>query len=206
MDIIDNTETAGIAFDEALMNGGQYYQELATANPIKYADPCIYDNNLNSNRLSTLYGVITYANTGSTLLDNCTVDLYNGGYIMSGYTDATGSYNMSSVADGSFTLETSCTLAWGGLTNFDIIFVKRWLGGIITFTDLQRLAGDVTQSGDPNNLGVIMMKRKVGGLDTPAWSAPDYVFLMQNVSVTSGSVIQDYQGLCSGDVNGSHTP
>ena len=206
MNIIDNTATAGIAFDEALMNGGQYYQEIATANPIKYTDPCIYDNNLNSNLLSTLYGVITYANTGSTPLDNCTVDLYNGGYIMSGYTDATGNYYMSSVADGSFTLETGCTGTWGGLTNFDIIFVKRWLGGLMTFTDLQRLAGDVTQSGDPSNLDVIMLKRRVGGLSTPAWSAPDYVFLTQNVTVTSGIGNQDYQGLCSGDVNGSYIP
>ncbi len=30
IDILDNTETAGIAFDETLMNGGQYHQSTST--------------------------------------------------------------------------------------------------------------------------------------------------------------------------------
>ncbi len=207
MDITDNTATAGIAFDEALMNGGQYYQSETAIEPVKYTDPCVYDNDLLTNKLSTAYGNITYANTASTPLTDITVKLMNGAVeVGSGLTDAAGNYYISGIDDGTYSLENSTTKAWGGLTNFDVIFTKRWIQGLMTFSDLQRMAGDVTESGDPSNLDVIMMKRKIQGLSTPAWTAPDYVFLSASVTVSGGIGNKDYQSLCSGDVNKSYIP
>ena len=46
IEIADNDILAGISFDEALMNGGQYMQSTTSTDPIAYADPCIYENDL----------------------------------------------------------------------------------------------------------------------------------------------------------------
>ncbi len=46
MEITDNNNLAGIAFDEELMNGGQYKQSLTSTDPIAYVDPSLYENNL----------------------------------------------------------------------------------------------------------------------------------------------------------------
>lgn len=46
MEIADNNNLAGIAFDEALMNGGQYKQSLTSTDPIAYVDPNLYENDL----------------------------------------------------------------------------------------------------------------------------------------------------------------
>jgi hypothetical protein len=42
--IVDAGELTGLAFDEALMNGGQYRQDVASTNPIAYTSPGMYEN------------------------------------------------------------------------------------------------------------------------------------------------------------------
>ncbi|MBM3436684.1 MAG: hypothetical protein FJY07_10770, partial [Bacteroidetes bacterium] len=73
-----NTQTAGIAFDQTLMNGGQYYQSTSNTDPIKYLDPSLYDNNLSSLKLSSFYGTTVYAKATPVVLNGCTVDMYSG--------------------------------------------------------------------------------------------------------------------------------
>jgi hypothetical protein len=51
-----------------------------------------------------------------------------------------------------------------------------------------------------------MMKRRIGSLSYPAWTAPEYIFYDENITIAGAAVVHDYQSLCSGDVNGSHTP
>lgn len=207
MDIIDNTQTAGISFDDVLMDGGQYYQSTTNTDPIKYLEAGVYDNDLIANKLSTAYGMITYANVGSTPLSDITVKLMDGAVeVASDVTDASGNYNLSSMDDGSYTLANTTTKIWGGCNGLDVILTKRWIGGLHTFTPLQLVAGDVNQSGAPDALDVIMMKRRIGGLSYPAWNAADYVFEAASVTVSSGIGTVDYQALCSGDVNGTHLP
>jgi hypothetical protein len=207
MDIIDNTETAGISFDEDLMDGGQYYQSASTTDPIKYLEAGVYDNDLITNKLSTAYGNITYANVASTPLSNITVKLMSGAVETAmDVSDVNGDYNMSSMDDGSYTLENSTTKVWGGLNGLDIILAKRYIASLLSLTPLQILAADVNQNGSPDGLDVIMMKRRIASLTYPAWTAPDYVFEAQTLDVISGIGSTDYQGLCSGDVNGSFTP
>jgi hypothetical protein len=158
---------------------------------------------------STISGDITYAtgNLSNLPLDSCTVELYNASdeMLFTATTDIDGHYEFVGILDGDYTMETSCSKTWGGLTNLDIIKLKRWLLNAWTFTPLQLLAGDVTETGVPTNLDLIMLKRKILGGDIPAWSAPDYVFEVQSVNV-SGGVENNYKGLCSGDVDGSFTP
>lgn len=207
MDIIDNTQTAGIAFDAALMDGGQYYQSTSNTDPIKYLEAGVYDNDLLTNKLSTAYGNITYANFAATPLSDITVKLMDGvTEVASDVSDASGNYGISSIDDGSYTLENTTTKAWGGLNGLDIILTKRYIASLHTFTPLQVIAADVNQNTAPDGLDVIMMKRRLATLTYPAWTAPDYVFEAQTMTVTSGIGTTDFESLCSGDVNGSHTP
>ncbi len=207
MDITDNAATAGISFDEALMNGGQYYQSTTAIEPVKYIDPSIFDNDLFLNKLSTVFGNITYANASNTPLSEITAKLMDGVVeVALGVSMANGDYYISSIDDGSYTLENETTKAWGGLNGLDVILTKRFIANLWSFSPLQMIAADVNEGGVPDGLDIIMMKRKLGSLSTPAWNAPDYVFEPQSVTVVSGIGNNDYQGLCSGDVNGSYTP
>lgn len=208
IDILDNTETAGIVFDQALMNGGQYYQSTSDTDPIKYADPCVYDNNLLLNKLSTVYGNITYNNGASTPLSDITVTLMSGVVpVTSDISDVSGDYNLSSMDDGSYTLENTTTKAWGGLSMNDVQLTRQHVAGTNPLTGIFLLAADVTWD-DPHNIAmndVQLMRQRVAG-SVSSWAAPDYVFETQNVTVTSGIGTKTYQGLCSGDIDSSFTP
>jgi hypothetical protein len=139
-------------------------------------------------------------------MDVVTVNLLDAGTpISTDVTDAMGQYGLSA-PDGTYTLESLTTKAWGGLNALDVIFVKRFIAGLQALTPIQTIAGDVNVSGAPDALDVIMMKRRIASLTTPAWNAPDYVFYNTSVTVAGAPLVHDYVSLCSGDVNGSHTP
>lgn len=55
IEISNTTELAGIVFDQTLMNGGQYKQDLTSTDPIKYSDPSLYDNDLSASPLDGLH-------------------------------------------------------------------------------------------------------------------------------------------------------
>jgi hypothetical protein len=139
-------------------------------------------------------------------MDVVTVNLLDGGTpISTDVTDAMGQYGLSA-PDGTYTIESLTTKAWGGLNALDIIFVKRFIAGLQALTPIQIVAGDVNKSGTPDALDVIMMKRRIASLSTPAWTASAYVFYNSSVTVAGAPVVHNYLSLCSGDVNGSHTP
>jgi hypothetical protein len=46
IDIADANELTGIAFDELLMNGGQYRQDVSSTNPVAYLNPSLYENSV----------------------------------------------------------------------------------------------------------------------------------------------------------------
>jgi hypothetical protein len=207
MDITDNSVAAGIAFDEALMNGGQYYQSTSAVDPVKYTDPCLYDNYLSSTLLSTAYGTLTYANAGSTPLSNFTVKLLQGGVEQgASLTDVSGIYHVSGLSDGTYDIDHTWTAARGGTTILDVIRTKQFLGGGFAFNNLQQLAADVNSNGSVDILDAIFMQQALGGYMNPGWTAPDYVFEAQTVTISSGVGTNSHQGLCSGDPDGSYTP
>jgi hypothetical protein len=207
MDVASNTATAGIDFDAALMNGGQYYQSTSNTDPLKYTDPCLYNNDLLSLTLSSLYGTLTYANTSSTVMNGSSVDLYQGATLIgSTVSDAAGMYNFTGINDGAYTYQTSSTKPWGGVTAIDVLFAKRFIGTIITLTPLQQKAGDVNEASGITAIDILFIKRRIAGITVSQWTAPDFVFEDVTGTVTSGLGTQSYQCLCSGDVNSSYVP
>jgi hypothetical protein len=85
IEIADNSQLAGITFNETLMNGGQYEQSIANTDPIAYQDPCLYENSLsNSSLKGMLFSSLKCfmegpydATTGSVM----NTDLLDGGYL-----------------------------------------------------------------------------------------------------------------------------
>jgi hypothetical protein len=208
IDIASNTATAGIAFDQLLMNGGEYYQSTSNTNPIKYTDPCLYDNNISSLVLSTVYGNITYANGASTPMTNCDATLYQGAVVVdvSPPTNLSGTYYFTGIADGAYTIQTTVVKAKGGITTADGIIAARIAAGLGgPYTAIQLKAADVNNSGGVTTTDGILIKRRAAGLPSN-WAAPDYVFEVPSVSAISGMGTVNYKSLCSGDVNGSHVP
>ena len=200
MDITDNTATAGIAFDEALMNGGQYYQSTSAIEPVKYVDPCIYVNDLSTELLSTLYGTITYANVGSTPISNCTVAI---GGVGSAVTDVNGFYNYSGIGDGTFALTTTCSLPYSYITDVgDLnVVISHVLGTILT--DIFFLAGDVSGDGFVDVADINLMIDNILG-SASGYPIDDWVFEDQSVNVSGGIGTQSFQGLMAGDADGSN--
>lgn len=207
IDITDNTEPAGIAFEESLMNGGQYYQSTSGTDPEKYTDPNLYDNNLELFLLSTAYGTLTYANTGNTPLDNFTVKLMQGSSeIATAITDATGNFYVSNVPDGDYDIVYEWTDPKGGCNILDAINTRQYLGGAYAMDNLQETAADVNDNGNVDILDAIFMQQSLSGPQPAGWTAPDFVFLPQTLTVLNGIGNLNDQGLCSGDPNGSHIP
>jgi hypothetical protein len=202
-----NTQMAGIAFDEPLMNGGQYYQSTSVIEPVKYADPCLYDNDLSTFKLSTVYGAVTYNNGVSTPMNDITVMLMSGAVeIASSMTDASGNYNLSSMDDGAYTLEQNTAgKIWGGLSMNDVFMARQKFVGIGSFTPLQEMAMDVSWDGILGMNDVFTMRQRFASVIS-SWAAPDFVFLPQAVTVTGGLGAATYQTLCSGDPDKSYTP
>ena len=199
MDITSNTEMAGIAFDDVLMDGGQYYQDNPAA-PLKYVDPCIYVNDLNTLTLSTLYGTITYANIGSTPISNCAIAIGGVGTVN---TDVNGLYNYTGIGDGTFALTTTCSLPYTYVTDVgDLnVVINHVLGNLLT--GVYYLAGDVNGDtfvdvGDVN----LMINNILGSAS--GYPGSDWVFEDQSANVNGGSVTQNYQGLMVGDTDGSN--
>lgn len=196
-----NTEFCGISFDQALMDGGQYYQSTSVVEPVKYADPSVYEGDISTLKLSTLYGTITYANVSNpTPLSSCTVD---GGTIGTALTDVNGFYNFSGIDDGTYTLVTTSSLPYSYVTTLgDVnVEVSHLLGSPLV--GLYYLAGEVSGDGlislaDYN----LMISNLIGSLSGyPA--VPGWRFEQHTVTVTNGIGTLDYQGIQSGDATGT---
>ena len=195
-----NTEMCGIAFDQALMNGGQYAQSTSVVEPVKYDDPSIYDGDISTFNLSSLYGTVTYANVANDPISDCTID---GGPIGTVMTDVNGDFNFSNVTDGAYTLTTSCSLPYTYTT--DVGDVNVVIDHILTtpLSGVYFLAGDVdgSTSIDVSDLN-LLIDNILGTVS--GYPIADWVFEAQSVDVTDGIGTTSYQGLMAGDADGSN--
>jgi hypothetical protein len=207
IDIASLGQSAGIVFDQVLMNGGQYYQSTSNTNPIKYADPSVYNNDLSTFILSSASGALTYNNVSNTPLVGFTVKLSQGGLEKaSGITNATGNFNIFNVMDGVYDITHTWTIARGGCNILDAINTRQFLGGSYPMTALQQKAANVNNNVGVDILDAIFMQQSLSGPQPAGWTAPDFVFLPQTITIVGGIGTASYQGLCSGDPNRSHTP
>ncbi len=200
MDVVDNTVVSGIAFDEVLMNGGQYYQLTSSVAPAKYADPSIFTDDFTNVILSTAYGTITYASASATPIQNCTVNIVGQGNTIS---NAAGEYYYTGLADGNYTITTSCSEPYTYVTDLgDLNVVLDHIGGT-PLTGIYFLAGDVDGNSIIDLSDFNLMLDNIGGA-VVGYPINDWLFIDQNVTVTNGVGTVNYQGIMAGDADGSN--
>jgi hypothetical protein len=156
------------------------------------------------------YGV---AGTGKPMQTNTTVTLTPGTTVPTG---AAGAYTIRGNANGNYKLSGATTKPWGGLQAFDATLIARYLGSIVTFTNLQKRAADVNLSNTITAFDGTLVKRRLGSILVPQWTAPDFVFdgpfpitpVLDGLPVTiSGAdITQELRTLCTGDLNSSYAP
>jgi len=195
-----------------------------TVGTVKTANIILNSNALNQPVLTipvTMYvgysisGNVYYGNTGTSkpMATNTTVTLTPGSTISTG---ALGYYRFNAIGNGNYTMTGATTKPWGGLQALDSIQVQRFVSGAVTFSNLQKRAGDVNKSSSVQNLDATFIRRRVSSIPVPQWTAPDWIFngpfgtppALQELPITvAGSdVTQELRTLCSGDVNGSYSP
>jgi hypothetical protein len=152
-------------------------------------------------------GTVSYDNTAATLLGGCTVNLMNGAtQVATTTTDNSGNFSFANVLAGTYTLQTSTTRAWGGVTILDVVISRKYAATLQTLSPFKVTAGDINQDGSLNILDAVMIQRRIATLSTPAWTAPNWVFETPSVTVSNANVVSNIKGAVSGDVKGMANP
>jgi len=166
-------------------------------------------------------GHFTYDNTVNTTLDSVWVYLkMNGTVLDSVRTDTTGYYHFSKKPAGIYNISARTHKQNASINSTDAAIVKLHYAGTTLITSSIRLhSADVNMSFSINTADAVKITRRYVGSDT-SFARGDWdfekptggdtinvsVYLNDSVIVGGGNVVQDFKGLCVGDVNGSNVP
>ena len=154
---------------------------------------------------TTLDGVVTYENGLYTPLSSVTINALdiNGNCVNAAITDSNGYYNMP-VASGSYTLDVSTSLSWGGVNSTDALSIQNHVIAASTLSGLNEVAIDVNLSGSNTSADALLVRQRFVNIISE-FSSGDWAFNPEPVNVVSVDT-EDFQGICMGDVNGSYIP
>ncbi|HUU23317.1 MAG TPA: LamG-like jellyroll fold domain-containing protein, partial [Phycisphaerae bacterium] len=156
-------------------------------------------------------GNVTYYGGAQAAVPGATLTL-SGDHAAATNTDATGAYSFSGVPSGNITNTPSRApdpeSPPRGLSSLDAAYVAQAVVGLRTFTDHQRLAGDVTGNGTLSSLDAARIAQRVVGL-IGQFSVPDFLFDPADRSyapLSQDETGQDFVMIRTGDVTGNWTP
>ncbi|MCX6271995.1 MAG: T9SS type A sorting domain-containing protein, partial [Bacteroidetes bacterium] len=117
-------------------------------------------------------------------------------------TDISGLYGFN-VANGTYTTNGSSTKTWAGGNSIDALRISRHFQNLQMLTGLRLQAADVDGNGVVNaNDALLVMMRSVQMINSfPA--VGDWIFETKTVTVNNSDVVNNFFGLCYGDVDGS---
>jgi hypothetical protein len=121
-------------------------------------------------------------------------------------TEADGYYEFL-VDEGIYYIYASGSCTWDGVDNDDVMQIRRYLAGLTSSLDgnpLRIRAADVSLDGIINGTDIIAVRRRIAGMDSPAYIAPDWLYENPGVSVTTHDITLNFKGICSAEVNGSN--
>ncbi|MHC1775294.1 MAG: T9SS type A sorting domain-containing protein [Lentimicrobium sp.] len=157
-------------------------------------------------------GIVKYNNTSNTPLDLVEFQLIHDSAVLETViSNATGNYEFSQLTNGVYQGLLNTAKPWGGVNATDALKVERHVVGLELLTEPVRLmAADVNSSGSINATDALKIKRRVVGFDNTFtrgdWTFAKPVIGGDTIVVNGSNVIQDFYGLCVGDVNGSNNP
>jgi len=162
---------------------------------------------LESSPSYTISGLLQYDNTAGTPVVNSTVRLLGSGGIVlqTTTTNASGQYTFSNVPSGSYSVSALSSRPWGGVSSADALLVTRQFNNTISLGGLRLIAADVNNSSSITSADALLVSRRVAGLIS-SFSAGDWKFETQPVTVVSSNITQNIRGICVGDVNASYQP
>lgn len=159
----------------------------------------------------TIQGIFVYNNIAQTPLDSLWITLkQNDIPIDSTRTTLTGSYSFTGKPNGTYTLHAITQKPWSGINGTDALKVQRHFVGLEPLsTPIRITAADVNNSNSVNGTDALKIKRRFVGLDT-SFARGNWTFEKTDggdtIIINGAHIIQDFYGLCVGDVNGSNIP
>ena len=206
------TDTTHLVWNNTANNGQDCEYADAIGDPLidiptwySYQNGMLYPGYLIS-------GSFNYNNSALTPLDNMWVYLLESSLnIDSTQTDTLGNYTFGGLDNGTFAIQAECDKEWGGVNGTDAAKIERHFAGIQPITEPVNL-----QAADPNNsvyinaTDALLVKRRFVQLIS-TFARGDWTFAKplvggDTVIVNGVNVIQNFYGLCVGDVNGSFVP
>jgi alpha-amylase len=149
---------------------------------------------------------VVYGNSTQTPINQQPLRLQLGNeMVWSGRTGSTGQATPSGLVAGSYQLQWTDSLPWGGVNAADALAINRHFAATALLTGHFLKVADVNVNGSVNSTDALLVNRRFTGL-LQAFPAGNWVFDRSSFTITSGSNSRTIIGLCVGDVNGSHTP
>jgi len=155
----------------------------------------------------TLDGTIAYANSAQTPLSGVNIALKNssGSVIATTITNSSGGYTFNDLQNGNYTLESTTTKPWGGVTALDLLLFKKHIANIALLSGIYLASGDVNGSGSLTAADVLQVQKRVAQIIN-SFVVGDWLFNNTPIQINGGNVTQNFNGLCYGDANGSYVP
>lgn len=152
-------------------------------------------------------GNIAYKNTYNTPISNTKLLLKDdlGNTVDSVLTDANGNYMFSNLMTGQYYINPQCNKPWGGVNSTDALAAMKHFVGLIYLYGINAIAGDVDKSLYVNSADALMIQKRYINLIN-SFPAGDWVFENDLLPLQGVSVVNDFYGLCYGDVNGTYVP
>jgi uncharacterized repeat protein (TIGR03803 family) len=208
------SDTTVLTWNNTANGGSDCEYADATGEPLTDIPTGQYYINGTVNWLPTyqVSGITKYNNLSNTPLDLVEVQLVQDSAVLETViSNTTGYYEFPVVTDGIYQGQLSTIKPWGGVNATDALKVERHVVGLEPLTEPVRImAADVNNSGSINATDALKIKRRVVGFDDTFargdWTFAKPVIGGDTIIVNGSSVVQDFYGLCVGDVNGSNTP
>lgn len=157
--------------------------------------------------VSSISGTITYGNTQQTPIRNAVVSLLSqGNPVLQTNADTNGCYRFETLDPGSYTIQVSTTIEWGGVNSTDALLILRHFIQISLLSGLKLQAADVDNSHYINTLDAFLAQKRFVNI-VNSFPSGDWIF--QSTPVNLGemeTMVVHISGLCMGDVNNSYVP
>ncbi|MBI9072771.1 MAG: T9SS type A sorting domain-containing protein [Melioribacteraceae bacterium] len=154
-------------------------------------------------------GVVTYENAGTDPIKDATVKLMQGSVVVdSTTTDSTGAYKFTEVNGGEYSIMVSSEAVWptsAVLASDALLAARSSVDTTVMLTDMQKLAGDVTDDTAVNAFDALKILQRVVKM-VDKFAVADWQFETKAAfTVGTSNVNKDFLAIAAGDVNKSYT-